>query len=236
MKKTIIKTISVLLTFVLLMLALSSCDLIFGSKYDLPEGYTGGFPGTGGFGAPEIEYCWVETYDECLAAIEKLESHGSEINKALIFCYEGELFDTKYCFTFNREKADKIVFGEDPFDRYAENVHVHAYAFLKDVEIDELIFSDVNNYDCCGFNGLDVNYADALSKNPDLSDNDFEIRTKRYYSPEGKDENVNCLAKYDDVYICEMYFEPTVSDDFAETAFRKVVDSLVIVGNKSNPS
>ena len=155
---------------------MSGCEILNENCYALPEGYTGGFASqTENFGAPVMEYYWVETYDECLSAIAKLESHGSKIDKSLIFSYEGDLFDTKYCFSFVREKSDKIVFGEDPFDRYTEKVSVKAWAFFKDVKIDDLIYSDVKNYDGCSFSGNVADYSDALSKNPDLVAGDFEI-------------------------------------------------------------
>ena len=45
-----------------------------------------------------LEFWWVETYDECMEAIELLKSHDSTFRKTAIFTYDGELFDTKYCF------------------------------------------------------------------------------------------------------------------------------------------
>ena len=108
-----------------------------------PEGYTGGFgiePGN-----PSACY-WVETYEECQAAIDLLKSHGSTFSETAIFTYEGYLFDTKYCFFIDRNKADYIPYGDNPFDRKAEEVKVVSYAFCEDVTIDELIYSYITLY------------------------------------------------------------------------------------------
>ena len=233
MKRTIIKTISTVTVFALMTLLLSSCNCFsFEDPSALPEGYTGGFAnGYNNFGAPEMEYYWVETYDECLSAIAKLESHGSKIDKSFIFSYEGELFDTKYCFSFEREKSDKIAFGEDPFDRYTEKVSVKAWALFKDVEINKLIYSDVKNFDGCSFSGNIDNYTNALSKNHELSEKDFEIETNLLNDPIEKIEWVYCTAKYDGIMICGMDFLPTISESSADVAFRAMVGSLTVVGN-----
>lgn len=229
------KLIALVLLFVIVLtvsFVLSGCEILNENCYALPEGYTGGFANEfENFGSPEMEYYWVETYDECLSAIEKLESHGSKIDKSLIFSYEGELFDTKYCFSFDRDKSDKIAFGEDPFDRYTEKVSVKAWAFFKDVNIDELIYSDVKNYDGCSFSGNADGYVNALSENPNLKEKDFEIAISLLDDPIDKIEWVYCTAKYDDALLCSMDFLPMINESAAADAFRAMVGSLTIVGN-----
>ena len=164
MKRIIIKTASVLLTFVLLMLALSSCNLDVSGNWGggttggmngnhpdwhfFPEGYTCGFPRLINLPAPRLEFWWVETYEECLEAIELLKSHGSTFCESTIFTYDGDLFDTKYCFKISRESlyTDDIDFGDNPFDRRAGGVEISSYAFLDDVTIDEINHGNIKDY------------------------------------------------------------------------------------------
>ena len=113
-----------------------------------PRGYTAGFPSQINKSAPRVEYWWVETYDECLAAIELLRSHGSTFAKTAFFTHDGELFDTKYCFeiTLEHRLTEPIQFGDNPFDRCAGDVIITSYAFFEDVTIDEINHADVYNY------------------------------------------------------------------------------------------
>ena len=109
-----------------------------------PEGYTGGFGIPNGSG---LEYYWVETYEECQEAIKLLKSHGSTFEQWPIFTYNGELFDTKYCFKMKNSNSDKIQYGENPFDRKSEGVAVWSCVLINGVEIDELVYSDISSYD-----------------------------------------------------------------------------------------
>lgn len=146
------KTTSIILCLVMIAttVLLSSCSNLFAKgEYDFPEGYTGGFRRYSEFERQEVSY-WVETYDELVAAMELLKSHGSTFAERAIFTYEGDLFDTKYSLTFRRKKSDKIKYGEDPFDRWAEDVVVLSWAFYDEVSIDELNYSYVQNYKCYG--------------------------------------------------------------------------------------
>ena len=99
--------------------------------YLYPEGYSGGFDQSPG---ENVEFWWVETYEECLAAIDLLKSHGSSFSPNLVLAYDGELFDSKYCFTFTGvgSKTDKIKWGDNPFDRHAENVTIRSFAFFEE--------------------------------------------------------------------------------------------------------
>ena len=161
--RMIIKAISIILIFVMATMMLSSCSdfliSIIGNSsgtgkpvykyptWDLfPEGYTGGYgiqPGA------MIEYWWVETYEECVAAVNKLKSHGSTFANDNILTYDDFLFDAKYCFVIIGDGiyGDEIKPGDDPFDRWAENVRIDCFAFFEEVSIDELIFSHVGRYD-----------------------------------------------------------------------------------------
>ena len=142
MKKIIIKTISAVLVLVLSILTLSSCGfLLVGKKY--PEGYTGGLGVTY---ASQIEYCWVETYAEVLEAIDELESYGSTFRNSAFFSYEGELFDTKYCFIFAGKKHS-IKKDKKFSERWAEDIEIRSYGFFEDVSIPELEYSHIEDYD-----------------------------------------------------------------------------------------
>ena len=171
MRNKVIKTISILLVFVISLLALSSCGLLNignsnnptdgngsdsgkggmnGNYYPdynfYPDGYTCGFPGAFSPGE-RAEIWWVETYDECLAAIELLKSHGSTFAESAIFAYEGNLVDTKYCFIIGGDKiTEEIKFGDNPFDRKACDVRIVTYAFIENVTIDEINYSDIMDY------------------------------------------------------------------------------------------
>lgn len=151
MKKEIIQTWSAILVIVMLVLSLSACN--FNSRvngnhtyHDLfPTGYTGGFhhqPGA------NIEYWWVETHEECIEAIDLLKSNGSTFVNDTVLTYDGGLFDCKYCFVIKGVGgSEKIKWGEDPFDRRAINVQIITYAFVDDVDLDELNHSLVGNYE-----------------------------------------------------------------------------------------
>ena len=101
------------------------------SDSGFPEGYTGGWDITGS----SMSYYWVETYDECVAAIELLKSHGSTFASSAIFNCEDEFVDVKYCFGFSHHsKGDRIKYGENPF-----------------VTIEELVYSNIEDYEAFGF-------------------------------------------------------------------------------------
>ena len=141
-------------------LILSSCNIGVGDMghktHDLfPEGYTGGFRHQPG---PNIEYWWVETYEECLEAIELLKSHGSTFSDDLHFVYESELVDCKYCFVITGVggKSEEIKWGDNPFDRCAKDVRIDSYAFFGEVTIDEINHSLVSNFNAYKIGGKSV--------------------------------------------------------------------------------
>lgn len=149
MKGTRIKTISAILSLTFFLAVLTGCvDLGTNRNSYLPEDYTGGFGIPFGSG---IEYYWVETYEECVSAIELLKSHGSTFDKSVFFAYEGELFDTKFCFIMDRRNSDRIAFGDNPYDRKSVGVSIESCAFFEDVEIDELVYSYISHYNAYAF-------------------------------------------------------------------------------------
>ena len=148
MKKTIIKTISIALVFVLTLLTIVSCDLGWygDNNHIFPDGYTCGFglqPGA------QNEYWWVETYEECLDAIDLLKSHGSTFSDDIVLACDENLFDIKYCFVIigDGRHGEWIKFGDNPFDRWAYDIRINTYAFFDDVTIDELVYSYVGRYE-----------------------------------------------------------------------------------------
>ena len=164
------KITSILLCIVMLAttVLLSSCSNLFArGEYNFPEGYTGGIRREPHLMKEGIYY-WVETYDELVAAMELLKSHGSTFRTSVIFTYEGDLFDTKYYIYFNREKSDKIKYGDNPFDRWAEDVVVASFAFYDDVSIDELVYSSVHQYQCY-FLTYGSEFCELYENNPDFT-------------------------------------------------------------------
>lgn len=159
MKKHLIKFVSILLVFVLTLLSLASCELSFNETDDIkdgaptlhylfPDGYTGGFRNGSGYPHCYVEYWWVETYEECIDAIKLLRSHDSSFSSEIYLGYDGDLFDVKYCFQIDASgsKTQKIKWGDNPFDRYADTVKLGVYVFFEEVTIDEINHSDIGRY------------------------------------------------------------------------------------------
>lgn len=145
MKKQLIKIISTILLCITLVAVFSGCDLVSYGNHIFPDGYTCGIhiePGS------KQEYWWVETYDECIEAIEMLRINGSTFADDIVLAPEEDLFDVKYCFAIvgDDRRGERIKFGENPFDRWAYDVIIYTYVFLDNVTIDELVYSDVGLY------------------------------------------------------------------------------------------
>ena len=113
-----------------------------------------------------FEVWWVETYDECVEAIELLKSHGSKFCNGTILSHDGDLFDTKYRFTIflsdSTYQTESIQFGENPFDRRAMRIYVDSYVFFEDVTIDELNYGDIEDYNVYYVNTSDYEKAGSL--------------------------------------------------------------------------
>lgn len=188
--------------------------------YLFPEGYTGGFnhqPGA------NIEYWWVETYEECLAAIELLKSHDSTFDESVIFTYEGDLFDTKYCFkiTTNNRHTEKIKFGDNPFDRRALNVKVKSYAFFEDVTIDEINHSYVNDYKVSSM---------LMENSEKLKATDFCIENAYYKWNNEKNYYEIFDSETEEVILITGRFEHESDPLYADKCAEAVVDSLMFIG------
>ena len=178
------------------------------------------------------EYYWVETYDEALEAVELLKSHGSTFEESLIFSYDGDLFDTKYCFYMNYFTSDRIDWGENPFDRKSENVRVTSVAFFEEISIDDLVKGRVSWYDA-----YELKYNYDLK---DYSDIDYKSLSGEWDVKERKvnitvDEH-SLEVKYD-VYYIKNYIL-TVDDgktisieqersDFQEVISDECIDAIV---------
>ena len=151
MKKQIIKIISFVMVFVIAIYAFAGCELGgHGTPGNIfPEGYTGGFglqPGS------PLEYWWVETYEECIDAIELLKSHGSTFKTDYVYACEEDLFDVKYFFITigNGRHGERIKFGDNPFDRWVYDIQIGTIVFFDDVTIDELVYSYTSRYEAYG--------------------------------------------------------------------------------------
>ena len=131
-----------------------------------PEGYTGGFPSEAKYwkeGFP-FEIWWVDTYEECIEAIELLKLHGSSFktDTTALFSCEDELFDVKYCFTiFLNNLSERIKFGDNPFDRRAEDVFIQSWIFFDEVTIDEINYGNLEDYHVyiAGVNNIELLYS-----------------------------------------------------------------------------
>ncbi len=252
MKDYLLKLISLTLIFVFATLALSSCGLMVAAKENddvsgdelppdnndeknetvygpypewnfYPEGYTAGFPRDINKPAPRIEYWWVETYEEALAAIELLKSHGSTFQKSAIFTHDGELFDTKYCFQIDvlSNITEKIEFGDNPFDRCAGNVKVTSYAFFDDVTIDEINHSDISDYKK-GTISSNFPLTDDYKEPPVLNEEDFTYLWTNYGTLKIFDDRFSILT----VSSFGYHQDP----DMGRIYLRAVFNSLEFIG------
>ena len=133
--------------------------------------YTGGQYGTHGF-SDNDQWWWVETYDECQNAIDQLESRGSTFDESVIFSYDGEAFDVKYCFALDYKNY--LRYGRDnPFKRKNEDVNIYAYIFFNDTSIDDFVYSYVHKY-CAYYLYLNPEYIEN-NKYQNINAEDLEM-------------------------------------------------------------
>ena len=135
-KQIMKKTVSTILIIAILLLSTSmfSCGFtkdVYHNNH-VPDWYVGGY---GSKYRPDI-YFWVETYDEMKEAVQLLESNGSTFENKVILDYEGDLFDVKYCFVMHTSKTKRVPWGENQFDRKAEDVTLGSVIFFEDVTIE----------------------------------------------------------------------------------------------------
>ena len=177
MKNKTIKSISIILIVILMSFYLFSCDLgIYYPESGLPDGFTGGFgiqPGSG------VEYYWVETYEECIEAIELLKLNGSTFLDDAILTYEGNNIDIKYCFKFHGDQ-EKITYGENPYNRKA-TVSISVYVFFEEVSIENINYSLIRDYDAYSIE-ISEFYKHAVNDitNESIQYGDWETRNNRY--------------------------------------------------------
>ena len=216
MRRLLFNLISVTLIIVTALLSLTSC-----AWFRKLNGYTGGF----GSGGPmdNSEYRWVETYEEAQEAIELLESHDSTLYKSAIFSYEGDLFDTKYCFVFMGARDPMKNHGDNPFDRWAELVEVRVYGFFDDVSIDEIEYSYVHNYDVVYLNETTEFFRTHES------DSDFNIDL---VTLSWTDEHSNTLVIMDQLPYFEIYREKDSGYvELSEECVQVILESIVFIGD-----
>ena len=213
------KTISILLFLVIIcnMFMLCSCGLIFTSK-KYPEGYTGGFGISYG---SDIEYYWVETYEEALEAISELESYGSTFTESAYFNYEGDLFDTKYCFVFSGKKHS-VKEGKKPSERWADRVIIKTYAFFEDISIAELEYSYISDYDVLYFDPCSEFY--RMHK-------EGEIVNLNSITYSWENERGSALLMQDDTLFFKVFRQKNneyieISDECVDA----VIDSMLFIG------
>ena len=186
------------------LLLLTSCAVIYreeiynwvmGGKVDndyFPEGYTGGW---GSKPESYTEYYWVETYEECMAAIELLMSHGSTFYPTVIFTCEDESFDVKYCFELDINLSENSKYGDNPFNRYVSTVSVMSVGFYDDVSLEELIYSHMQNYNAFGFNSINRDLLPEYLETPELLTSvEYEkIESKGYYLRDSVTNKTFCI-------------------------------------------
>lgn len=120
-------------------------DIEFESMF--PDGWIGGFGQINiNF---DVEYWWLDSFDELSVAIEKLKDNGSVFSEeSVLVDYDGELFDVKYCIVICPYLSDSewIKFGEDPFDRYADGVEIRTVGFLDNVTVEQINYSHLSSF------------------------------------------------------------------------------------------
>ena len=221
------KIIALVLVVILTTLSLSSCARLFsGFFYDhhsdkngyFPDGYTGGYGIEAG---SKAELYWVETYEEAVSAIEKMKSHGSTFLPSAIFSYEGELFDTKYCFVINGWESDKITYGEDPFDRKCADVEIRSVAFLSEVTIEELVYGIIYCYPAYE---LYIESYDYLEKIRDL---DLSTLSTEWENGYIKDAHI-CYVSDNDARLFRISRVGGISGDkLSDECINSIVSSIV---------
>lgn len=209
MKRLVNKTVGVLLILLMLFSAFVGCTNSGGNSGEENNGSSGGqqlplpdygfvsmFPDdwTGGFmreGGHDVEYWWVETYDELMAAIDELKAHESTFlnDESLIVDYQGEMFDVKYCIQIIPAKpgTEKIKFGDDPFDRKATDIEILTWCFFEDITIDEINYGSVR---LC--NAFELSIGEELGEF--FNDDADKYTSEILYSEVPLDDDYHCFC------------------------------------------
>ena len=227
MKKQIIKIISFVMVFVIAIYAFAGCEFgWYGSpNHIFPEGYTGGFglqPGS------SLEYWWVETYEECIDAIELLKSHGSTFKTDYVYACEEDLFDVKYFFITigNGRHGERIKFGDNPFDRWVYDIQIGTIVFFDDVTIDELVYSYTSRYEAYGIYATDTYYSMYYDDNMQV--NGIEISDWMISSEHVFKQNKYCkIVSYCEQPVIQITTSFYVLSEEAETREYKMNDECI---------
>ena len=105
-----------------------------------------------------------------MAAIELLKSHGSTFYPSVIFTCEDESFDVKYCFELDINLSENSKYGDNPFNRYVSTVNVMSVGFYDDVSVEELIYSNISEYNAFGFNSIEEDVVQKYAEKPNFID------------------------------------------------------------------
>ena len=154
-------------------------------KSIFPRGYTGGLGIPFGSGR---EIFWVDSYDEMYNSANLLKEHNSSFRGGYIFDENDVIFFTKYCFIFDYDK-DEIDFKDSPYDRWAELVEIRAYGFFEDVSLDELVYSDISDYDYITVSFTDLYYEKYANSfiDPIMFECRWDDESSRYYGSYNED-------------------------------------------------
>lgn len=172
MKRTL-KTLICLLLCIAMMISFASCEIVdyvsgwFEEDVDeddkndndlqisqptFPEGYTGG---SRSVYLSFYDVYWVETVDELIDAVSRLEAHGSTVDKMAIFDFSEDEFDFKFMISIKRESAEPLSEGQNEFDRKCDDVEISWFAFDDYITIDELLYTyaeDICKLSCTYYN------------------------------------------------------------------------------------
>ena len=178
-----------------------------------------------------VQWWWVETYDECVDAVEQLKKHGSEFDTSAIFSCESENYDVKYCFKLNNTQLIKYGWG-NPFATRNQEVDVIAFLFFDDVKIDDLAYGSIRNYEFCYFKlsdnyiktGMytdidvaDLSYENVFLKGKVLDSMDFAYR----YTEQSTNDTVFEMVGYEHNNVNEL----------SQDDINAILDSIVIIDN-----
>ena len=124
----------------------------------------------------------------------------------------------------NRDESKKIVFGEDPFDRYAV-VDTDCVIFFDDVKIEDFLYSSIDGYDQCAvfYVGMFEDLRKAMENLPD--DLSSEVTIMNIHEGSNIDKYEYHIG-YNNNYICSI-----VRADWREIpqeVLNAIIDSLTI--------
>ena len=131
------------------------------------DGYTGGMSPYKWF-HDEYEVYWLETYEEVLAAVELLKSHGSTIKPNIGFNYDTEILDSKFCFICEKVDAEPLEEGKNFFDRKIDGGTFYWYGFREAVTIESFLYNvtadkyDVITFKNTSIDNLDIDFLNCI--------------------------------------------------------------------------